>query len=189
MAMAVVSFVHMEDGTAEDYALLDGLERGFHERTSDRVLAYLGNPTEQLEGYQVDRLQHALQTATRAQRDGAGEEMVVAALLHDIGDELAPCNHGDFAAAILKPYVTEVTHWIVRHHGIFQAYYYAHHLGADRNARERYRGHPHFQATVDFCQRWDQASFDPAYDTLPLQAFEPMVRRLFAREPFKYDRT
>jgi predicted HD phosphohydrolase len=185
--MDVVRFTRMADGTAEEYALLDRLSKPFVERTAERVLAYLCSPEDSLEGYRIDRLEHALQTATRAMRAGAGEEMVVAALLHDIGDGLAPYNHGDFAAAILKPYVCEATHWIVRHHGVFQAYYYAHHMDGDRYARERYRGHPHFEATAAFCEEWDQASFDPAYDTLPLEAFEPMVRRVFARQPFNYD--
>jgi predicted HD phosphohydrolase len=110
--------------------------------------------------------------------------MVVIALLHDIGDTLAPWNHSDLAAAVLQPYVSKDNHWLVQHHGIFQGYYFWHHSGGDRFARERYRGHPMFERTAEFCERWDQRSFDPAYDTLPLAAFEPMVRRLFARAPF-----
>ncbi len=152
------------------------------------MLAHLEGLSDSLGGYKVSRLEHALQTATRARRDGAGEEMVVAALLHDIGDVLAPRNHGELAAAVLRPCVAEATHWMIAHHGVFQAYYYAHHLGGDRDARDRYRGHPHFAATVDFCDRWDQASFDPDYDTMPLESFEPLVRRVFARQPFEHDR-
>ena len=129
-------------------------------------------------------LEHSLQSATRAHRDGADEEMVVAALLHDIGDLLSPYNHSEMAAAVLRPYVSEKTYWIVRHHGLFQSYYYAHHSGGDRNARDAYRDHPWYQATVDFCERWDQSSFDPEYDSLPLEFFEPVVKRVFAREPF-----
>ena len=186
--MQTVSFTQMADGTYEEYQFLDGIEREHVKGTADRVLAELAKLTDSIAGYQVDRLGHSLQTATRAHRDGADEEMVVAALLHDIGDGLAPCNHGDFAAAILKPYVSEETHWIIRHHGVFQGYYFFHHIGADRNLRERYRGHPHFQACADFCEKWDQTSFDPAYDTMPLEAFRPMVQRIFAREPFAAER-
>ena len=137
----------------------------------------------------MDRLEHSLQSATRAYRDGADEEMVVAALLHDIGDLLSPYNHSEMAAAVLRPYVSEKTHWIVRHHGLFQSYYYAHHTGGDRNARDAYRDHPWYQDTVDFCHKWDQSSFDPDYESLPLEFFEPMVRRIFAREPFSEART
>ena len=107
----------------------------------------------------------------------------VAALLHDIGDVLAPANHSGFAAALLAPYISEKNHWIVKHHGVFQGYYYFHFYGLDRDARERYRDHPHYQACVDFCANWDQTSFDPDYDTLPLEHFEPRVRALFAKEP------
>ena len=122
--------------------------------------------------------------ATRALRDGADEETVVVALLLDIGDTLAPWNHSDLAAAILQPYLSPDNHWLVQHHGIFQGYYFWHHSGGDRFARERYRGHPMFERTAEFCEKWDQRSFDPNYDTLPFDAFEPMMRRLLARPPF-----
>ncbi|MCZ0936579.1 MAG: peptidase [Gemmatimonadetes bacterium] len=180
----VVSFTRMEDGTREDYELLSRLEDDFAADTADRVLAHLRQLSGSVGGYQVDRLEHSLQSATRAHRDGADEEMVVAALLHDIDDLLAPHSHGELAALLLRPFVTERTHWIVRHHGLFQLVYYAHHLGRDPNARDRYRDHPWYQDAVDFCHRWDQASFDPDYESLPLEFFEPMVRRIFAREPF-----
>jgi predicted HD phosphohydrolase len=108
----------------------------------------------------------------------------VAALLHDIGDTFATMNHAEYAAAILKPYVRPHVHWMIHQHGLFQGYYYFHHFGLDRNARDQYRGHPAFQLCLDFCDKYDQMAFDPVYDTMPLEAFEPMVRRLFAREPW-----
>ena len=180
----VVRFTRMEDGTREDYELLSRLEDDFAAETAGRVLAHLRQLSGSVGGYRVDRLEHSLQSATRAHRDGADEEMVVAALLHDIDDLLAPHSHGELAALLLRPFVTERTHWIVRHHGLFQLVYYAHHLGRDRNARDRYRDHPWYQDAVDFCHRWDQSSVDPDYESLPLEFFEPMVRRIFAREPF-----
>ncbi len=176
-----VSYVRMEDGTAEDYALVKELAKPFIAGTADRVLAYFPQLHHSYEGDHVDRYEHSLQTATRAFRDGADEETVTAALLHDIGDMLAPENHSDFAAALLQPYVSRTTHWIVKHHGIFQGYYYFHHYGKDRNAREQFRGHPAFEKTIEFCSKWDQMAFDPRYDTMPLSAFEPIVRRVFAR--------
>lgn len=175
-----VGFTQMADGTAADYALLAEKEAAFHAGHVDRVLDHLRLLDVDWGGYRVTRYEHSLQTATRALRDDAGEEMVVAALLHDIGDLLAPENHSQLAAALLRPYVGERTHWVVRHHGLFQGYYYAHFEGGDPHARERYRDHPHFDACVHFCHAYDQAAFDPAYDTLPLEVFEPMVRRLFA---------
>ena len=182
-----VSFTRMADGTREDYELLERFEEEFAAGTADRVLAHLRELSDSVAGYQVDRLEHSLQSATRAYRDGADEEMVVAALLHDIDDLLAPHSHGELAALLLRPYVTEKTYWIVRHHGLFQFFYYAHHLGGDRHARDKYRDHPWYQDAVDFCHRWDQCAFDPDYDTLPLEFFEPMVRRIFAREPFGHE--
>jgi predicted HD phosphohydrolase len=131
-------------------------------------------------GFAVDRLQHSLQTATRAFRDGRDEEYVVCALLHDMGDILGPRNHADIAAAILKPFVSEQNHWMVEQHGIFQGYYFFHHLGLDREMREAFRGHPAFEYTAQFCHLYDQAAFDPAYDSMPLSAFEPMVHRVFS---------
>ncbi len=180
----VATYTRMEDGTQEDYLLLREHNKPLLNQVADRALTLLEALQESSPGNLIDRYQHSLQTATRAFRDGAEEEVVVAALLHDIGDTLAPANHAQLAAAILKPYVSPSTHWIIEHHGIFQGYYFWHHLGADRNAREKFRGHPYFDLTVEFCHKWDQESFDPNYDTLPLSFFEPMVRRIFAREPF-----
>lgn len=181
---SVVSYTRMADGTREDYELLRDLARPFRATLVDRILLYMDTLHEGFPGEQVDRYEHSLQTATRAFRHGADEETVVAAVLHDIGDQLAPSNHADFAAAVLQPFVSPATHWMVQHHGIFQGYFYFHHIGKDRFEREQYRGHPAFERTVEFCDRWDQESFDPDYDTMPLDAFVPMLRRIFAREPW-----
>ena len=182
--MKKVSFTEMKKGTKEDYLLLDKNEKDFAKKTADRILKFLSSLTETLEGYQVSRLEHSLQSATRALHAGESEEIIVAALLHDIGDELAPMNHSEYAASILKPYVSEKTHWIVEKHGEFQAYYYAHHLGGNRNKRDKYKGHKYFDACVNFCEKYDQCSFDPNYESYPLEKFEPMVRNIFARKPY-----
>jgi predicted HD phosphohydrolase len=179
----MVSFRRMADGTREDYLLLDESERRYATGLSTRVLEGLAKLDHSLEGYPVSRLQHSLQAATRALRDGADEELIVAALLHDIGDELAPYNHAEFAASIIRPYVRAEVTWIVAQHGLFQNYYYVHHFGGDRNARDRLRGHRYYPACVHFCAAWDQCSFDPDYPSEPLEYFGPMVRRIFAREP------
>ncbi len=183
--MNTVSFTRMEDGTKEDYEILAKHEAAYFGATADRVMAHLELLKGSVAGYQVDRYEHSLQTASRAHRDGASEEMVVAALLHDIGDVIAPKNHSDLAAAVLRPYVSDRTYWVIKYHGLFQSYYYAHHFGGDRNERERFMDHEHYQACVDFCQNWDQAAFDPDYETLPLSFFEPMVHRVFANDRFR----
>lgn len=180
---AVVSFTRMADGTREDYELLSRLEEKFNEALSDRLLKAVEALKDSLSGYQVSRYEHSLQSATRAYRNGESEELVVAALLHDIGDTLAPYTHGEMVAAILKPYMSAQTCWVVKYHGLFQMYYYAHHTGGDRHARDRYKDHPYYQACVDFCEKYDQSCFDPNYDSLPLEFFESMVRRIFSRPP------
>ena len=177
-----VGFTQMKDGTREDYELLEIHERAYLRALPDRILASLGELDSGLGGYRVTRLEHSLQTATRAKRDGADEEMIVAALIHDIGDDLAPYNHAEVAAGLLRPYVRPEVTWIVEQHGLFQSYYYAHHLGGNRDGREKFRGHPWYQACEDFCANWDQCSFDPAYAWEPLESFEPMVRRIFSRK-------
>ena len=182
--MKKVKFTQMKDGTKEDYLLLDEHEKEFVKKTPDRILNYMSGLTSTLEGYKVSRLEHSLQTATRALLDRAEEEMVVAALLHDIGDELAPNNHVEFAATILKPYVSEKTAWIVEKHGIFQMYYYAHHLGFNKNERDKYKGHKYYPATAEFCEKWDQTSFDPNYKFLSLKDFEPYIKKIFNRIPY-----
>ena len=178
--METVKFTSMAEGTAEDYALLDRYEEEYVAVLPDRMMEALEKLRTSFAGYQVTRYEHSLQSATRALRDGRDEEYVVGALMHDIGDELAPYTHGEMVAAILKPYVRPEVCWIVKHHGLFQMYYYAHHSGGDRNARDRYRDHQWFDACAEFCERYDQNCFDPDYDTLPIETFEPMVRRVLA---------
>ncbi len=182
--METAKFVQMKDGTKEDYLLLEKHEKKYIEGTADRLIKFMSGLSNTLEGYQITRLEHSLQSATRALNDKANDEMVVASLLHDIGDELAPLNHSEYAAALLKPYVSEKTHWIIEKHGEFQMYYYAHHLGGNRNQRDKYKGHKYYKDTVDFCENWDQKSFDPNFKSLPLKEFEPMVKKIFSRKPY-----
>ena len=184
--MKKVQFTEMKKGTKEEYLFLDKHEKKYASETADRILKFMSSLNQTLEGYQVTRLEHSLQSATRAERNGESEEMIVAALLHDIGDDLAPMNHSEYAASILKPYVSEKTHWIIEKHGEFQAYYYAHHLGGNRNKREKYKDHKYYQATIDFCEKYDQVSFDPNYRSFPLKHFEPMVKKIFARKPYSH---
>ncbi|WP_298190948.1 HD domain-containing protein [Novosphingobium sp.] len=174
-------FHSMEEGTQEDWAIIARDYVGFAAGLPDRVLAHLRLLDGDFGGFPIDRLTHSLQTATRAYRDGRPESYVVMALLHDIGDTLGSYNHPEIAAAILQPFVSEEEHWICRNHGAFQGYYYFHYLGIDRNVREKHRGNPHFDACAEFCAKYDQSAFDPDYDTLPLDFFEPMVRRVMAR--------
>ena len=182
--MEQAKFTQMKDGTKEDYLLLEKHEKKFIEDTADRLIKFMSGLSNTLEGYQITRLEHSLQTATRALNDKADDEMVAAALLHDIGDELAPLNHSEYAAAVLKPYVSKKTHWVIEKHGEFQMYYYAHHLGGNKNQRDKYKGHKYYQDTVDFCENWDQKSFDPNFKSLSLQEFEPFIKKIFSRKPY-----
>ena len=183
-----VSFSAMKDGSREDYLLLRELEKPHHAMTADRVLDELRRQGEtSLDGYRIDRLTHGLQAATRAESEGADMDWVVGALLHDIGDGLAPQNHDRFSAEIIRPFVRWEVSWVVEHHGIFQMIYYARHYNWDANARDRFRDHPCFEACAAFCERWDQSSFDPEYPTKPLEHFEPYVRQVFARKSWDPD--
>ena len=182
--MEKVNFKQMKDGTKEDYLLLEKHEKKFIEGTGQRILQFMNTLSNTLEGYQVSRLEHSLQTATRALNEKADDEMIVAALLHDIGDELSPLNHSEYAAAVLKPYVSEKTHWIVDKHGIFQLYYYAHHIGGNKNEREKYKGHKYYKDTINFCENWDQKSFDPNFKSLKLKDLEPYIKKIFSRTPY-----
>lgn len=182
--MQKVAFYRMDKGSPADYELLNRLEEDFVKNLPDRILAALKNLEKSLVGYQVNRLEHSLQSATRAEQDGADIELIVAALVHDLGDDLAPKNHAQLAASIIRPYVRSEVTWIVEHHGIFQMYYYGDAMGVDRNARDIYRGHKWFESCERFCGCWDQISFDPYYKSFPLNHFAPMVREIFSRHPF-----
>ncbi|MFY0692253.1 MAG: HD domain-containing protein [Paracoccaceae bacterium] len=182
--MKQVSFTQMKDGTAEDYDFLTRHEIEYTKGTADRLLKALVSLDESLSGYQVTRLEHSTQSATRAWRDGADTDWVVAALLHDIGDIFAPYNHDEYAATILKPFVREQCTWVVEKHGDFQMLYYGHHVGGNQHKRDAYKGHPYFDDCAAFCERWDQSSFDPDYDSLPLGFFTAMVHEVFDRTPY-----
>ena len=182
--MQTVNFTRMEDGTREEYEFLDHMEHEYIAGLPERILESMRKLEHSISGYRINRLEHSLQGATRAFRAGESEEMILAVLLHDIGDELAPHSHSEMAAAILRPFVSERIYWIVKHHGIFQMYYYAHHCGGDRNSREMFRDHAWYQDAIDFCHNYDQNCFDPDYDAETLEFFEPIVRRVMSQPRF-----
>ena len=179
-----VKFTQMKDGDKEDYDLLTELEHDYVKGTADRLLGALVDLDASLSGYQITRLGHSLQSATRAWRDGADQDWVVGALLHDIGDIFAPHNHDEYAATILKPFVREQVTWVVEAHGDFQLAYFGHHVGADPDKRQVHADSPYFDDCSEFCERWDQTSFDPGYAHEPIEFFTDMVRDVFAREPY-----
>ncbi|HJW41673.1 MAG TPA: HD domain-containing protein [Rhizomicrobium sp.] len=174
-------FKAMANGTQDDWMKIAAASVAFNRDLPNRVLAHLKMLKGDCGGFAIDRLEHSLQSATLAHRDGMDEEYVVCALMHDIGDILASASHAELGATVMKPYVSEANYWMMAHHGIFQGYYFFHYLGLDRDMREQFRGHPQFEYTARFCARHDQNAFDPAYDTMPLEAFEPMVQRVMAR--------
>jgi len=174
------TFTAMRDATRDDYKIIGRQSLEFFQGLPKRILGHLELLSGDTGGYAVDRLTHSLQTATRAKRDGKDEEYIVCALLHDIGDTLASSNHADLAATILEPFVSEKNLWIVKHHGIFQGYYFFHHLGLDRDMRDRFRDHEYWRDCAEFCEKYDQNSFDPEYDTLPLEAFDAAMNKVFA---------
>jgi len=177
-------FTKMIDGTEDDYKIIGAWGMEHTLSLSGRLLEHMSLLKGDTGGFAVDRLTHCLQTATRAHKDGRDTEYVVCALLHDIGDTLGPSNHADIAASILEPYVSEENHWIVKHHGIFQGYYFFHFLGLDKNMRDKYKNNKHFDKCAEFCAKYDQNSFDPDYESYNLYFFIPMVEEVF-RAPKK----
>jgi len=175
------TFTAMTEGTAADWQAIADAGQAHRGEHVDRILSHLNLLHNDYGGFNVDRLEHSLQTATRAHRDGRDEEYVVCALLHDIGDILLPASHAELGAAILKPYISEQNHWMLEKHGIFQGYYFFHHLGLDRDMRDEWRGHPWFEYTAQFCHLYDQNSFDPSNESMPLEAFVPMMRRVMEK--------
>ncbi len=174
-------FTDIAQSTQQDWAIIAGQFLPFAQQLPDRIMSHLNLLSGDFGGFPVDRLSHCLQTAALAHQDGRDEEYVVCALLHDVGDTLGTYNHADVAAVILKPFVSEENHWMVDKHGIFQGYYFFHHLGMDRNLRDQFQGHPSFERTAEFCEKYDAPAFDPKVETPPLSFFEPMLRRVFAQ--------
>ena len=182
-----VAFTQMKDGTQAEYAFLQTLEHAYIRELPQRLLTALQRLGDGLQGYQISRLEHSLQSATRAEADGADVDMVVAALLHDIGDDLAPENHSQFAASILRPYVRPDVCWVVEKHGLFQMQYYAHHYGQNNHGHLALQDHPWFASCQRFCECYDQASFDPTYPSKPLSYFAPMVAEVFGRRAYAFE--
>ena len=175
------TFTRMQDSTAADWQKIGGEFMPFARQLPDRLIAHLKVLDGDYGGFPVDRYTHSLQTATRALKDGRDDEYVACALFHDIGDTLGTFNHFDIAAAILKPFVSAENHWMVQNHGIFQGYYFFHHIGLDRDLRNQFRGHPSYERTAEFCELYDNPAFDPNGETLPMSEFEPIVRRVFGQ--------
>ena len=174
------TFRSFSESTKEDWDDLTEQYKVVQGRVADRVIEQLEMLRGEFLGYPVDRLEHSLQTATRAERDGRDEEYVMCALVHDIGDSLAPDNHEAIAAAVLKPFVAPANYWMVAHHGIFQGYYFWQHIGLNKNARDEYRDHEHYALTEEFCAKYDQVSFDTGYKSEPLEHFVPLLHKFFA---------
>lgn len=169
----------MDESTAEDWSKIMAQHGGLVDDLPERLLEQLRMLGSDSGGFAVDRLTHCLQTAHRAEADGRDDAYLVCALLHDIGDVLGPLNHADIAAAILKPWVSAPYHWMVQQHAVFQGYYFWHHIGGDRNARDAFEGHEHYGLTEEFVRKYDMPAFDPGYATPPLEHYEPLVRSFF----------
>jgi predicted HD phosphohydrolase len=180
--MYTVSWTRMEDGSRADYEMLSpAYEDHAKETLAPNLVSILTMMKGPKLGYQIDRYDHSLQSATRALRNGESIDMIVGALFHDVADAFAPENHSKAAAVLLEPYVDERTRWVVEHHGIFQGYYYFHHHDGDRNARDRYAESPFYDDCVLFCAEYDQNCFDPHYDTMAIEEFMPMVAEVLGR--------
>jgi predicted HD phosphohydrolase len=175
-----MSFTRMDQGKIEDWMVIGQAVAVRQGSIANIIKTMLHQLEEQVDGFAVNQLDHALQTATRAVRDGASEEMIVAALCHDIGKVISVENHPAIAAEILKPYVSRETYEIIRTHQDFQGRHYYALMGKDPEARHRYATEPWYEMACVFTDGWDQTSFDPGYDTLPLSHFEPMIDRVFA---------
>lgn len=181
--MKTVQFTRMRDGSAAEYQFLEEHEIAYAKKLPERIEAQLQKLELSFSGYRVSRLEHSLQSATRAYRDDRSVDYVVTALVHDIGDELAPYSHSEMAAAVIRPYVSEKLYWIVKTHGVFQMHYYGEQTGADKHARDVYRDHRWFDDAVEFCEKYDENCFDPDYQSESLSFFKPMLIDVFTRDP------
>merc|ERR1712002_1195791 len=183
-----VFYKHLSQATKQD--ILNSAEAFKSYCTAETMMERAINLLQMQKDYNggsyLDLYEHGLQTATRAYKDGADEELIVASLLHDVGETISPCNHGEIAASLLRPYITPKTWWILQHHEIFQGYYYFDVIGQDKNKRNIFIDNEHYSATVDFCHKWDAPSFDPEYHNLSINIFKPMIKRIFSRKAFLF---
>ncbi|HEY3673597.1 MAG TPA: HD domain-containing protein, partial [Acidimicrobiia bacterium] len=170
--------------TAEQWGVIGAETYANRGRVADTVLGMLRSLADITDGFAVDQLTHSLQTATMAERAGADDEVVVAALCHDVGKAVSVPNHPRISAEILRPYVRDEVHWMIEVHQDFQGRHYYAHFGGDPNARDQYQGHESFALAERFADEWDQQAFDPDYDTLPLEHFEARVRAVFDTAKF-----
>lgn len=174
------TFTSLSETTVEDWENIFSEQASLYTELPCRIIDHLRLLKGDFSGFPIDRLDHCLQTATLAQEAEEPEEYIVCALLHDIGDTLACLNHADLAATILQPFVSEENHWMVKHHGIFQGYYFFQHIGLDRNMRDQFKDNPNYERTARFVEKYDNPAFDPNRTLLPLEFFEPLVKTVFS---------
>jgi len=180
-----VSFTRMDQGTKDDYLLQSELYKKDQVlNLKSRIIKLLNDLKGQFLGAKIDLYEHSLQAASRAFRNGEDEEIVVAALLHDIGELLCPQNHGEIASSLLRPLISPSTYWMLSNHEVFQGYYYFHFLGGNKDTRDIFKSHPDYEKTRRFCELYDQNSFDPDYPTMPLEVFEPLLDKILSRKPY-----
>lgn len=178
--MEKMHFVRMDEGTDADFQVLKHVHEETLRLLPDSLFGLLRNLANDT-AYNITRYDHCLQAATRALRDGKDDEYVVVALLHDACETLGPFNHGEVIASILRPFISRDNWWMLTQHGLFQTYFYARHIGADPDARDKFKSDPAYERTVEFCAKYDEISFDPAYKSEPLSTFEPLVRRVLTK--------
>ena len=179
MPMAT-TFTRMDHSTAEQWAVIGKETSENQARVAENALRMLRSLADITDGFAVNQLTHCLQTATLAERAGADQQVVVASLFHDVGKAIGVPNHPRIAAEILRPYVRDEVFKMILVHQDFQGRHYYHHFGGDPNARDQYEGAPWFALAAQFADEWDQTAFDPDYDTLSLEHFEPLLRSRFA---------
>jgi predicted HD phosphohydrolase len=176
-------FTRMDESTRDQWQVIGEATIAHQPNVAHRIISMLRSFDGVHLGFGVDQLHHMLQTATMAKRANAADEIVLCALLHDVGKYISVANHGQIAAEMLKPYVSPAAYQIVRTHQDFQGKHYYEHFGMQSNLRERYQQEPWFALACEFTDEWDQAGFDPKYPVLPLSEFEPLVHQFFARFP------
>jgi predicted HD phosphohydrolase len=183
--MDTVKFRCLSEGDREDFEFLEECDTAYASNVGERLIQTLASLENAMSGFQITRLEHCLQSTTRAWFDGADIDWIVSTLLHDIGDIHAPYDHDEYAALILRPFVREQCTWTVKNHGDFQKFYFAAQLDEDPHVRDQYQDEPYFDDCVQFCELWDQKSFDPAYTSLSIDFFSPFVMEVFNRKPYE----
>jgi predicted HD phosphohydrolase len=176
-------FTRMQEGSLDDWKIIGAAHKEDFGKTADRFIGMLRQLENATLGFACDQLQHALMCGTLARRAGASNEHIVIALCHDIAKVINVPNHGQIAAEMMRPYISDDSYHVIYNHQAFQGEHYYQYLGAPTDLRKQWVDESWYPLAVKLVDEWDAPAFDPDFEVDSLESFVPLMREVFHDNP------